>query len=255
MGRYPVLSFYLLAILISWIGWAPVVLGSRGVTFFKAPYFQVLLVLPALGPMLAAVIVSSWTGGKEAVGRLFTSLIHWRVPFRWYLVAIALPASLLLIGKVVTARLALTTTSHAPVQANLAATFITALVIALLSNPWEEVGWRGFALPHLQSACGALSASLIVGLMWGIWHLPLFFWPDNPMSEQSFWVFLIGILASACLYTWLYNSSGHSLLIVTLYHITWNTIGAVTPDVSGIALAVEEWIVAIVLIVAFKGVW
>ncbi|WP_052572286.1 CPBP family glutamic-type intramembrane protease [Chthonomonas calidirosea] len=60
---------------------------------------------------------------------------------------------------------------------------LSAFVFALLSNPWEEVGWRGFALPRLQARHMAFTATLIVGGLWALWHLPLFFWAENPMAN------------------------------------------------------------------------
>ncbi|RME48757.1 MAG: CPBP family intramembrane metalloprotease [Caldilineae bacterium] len=155
-------------------------------------------------------------------------------------VAVGLPLLLLLIGRGATAWLGL---AAKPVlaQGNPVATFLMALVIALVANPWEEVGWRGFALPRLQARYNAFFASLVVGGMWAVWHLPLFFWPDNPMSETPFWRFALGTLASACLYTWLYNSANGSLFIVALHHVAWNTFGAVIGGVSGLAVTIVQW--------------
>ncbi len=251
MRVWPVVMFYLLTIVISWLGWAPALLGARGVTFFRSPIFQVLLILPTVGPTLAAVIVNSRTGDRKV--KLFAPLIRWRVPLQLYVIAIALPILLLLIARQITRWFDLPTVTYTLNQGNRIATIVTAFIVAIVANPWEEVGWRGFALPNLQPLYGAFRSSLIVGLMWGVWHLPLFLWPGNPMSERSFWIFLGYILASACIYTWLYNNANASLLIVTIYHVAWNTFGAAITGVSDIVLGVENWIVAIVLFTWLRG--
>ena len=250
MKKNPLIAYYLIAILIAWLGWAPLVLGSRGVSAFQSPFFQVLLILPAVSPMLAAVIVTGQVEGRQAAKSLPGRLFHWRVNKPWVLVALTLPILLLFLGKWITGWLGLSG-KQMLTQDNLIATFISALIMALVANPWEEVGWRGFVLPRLQKRYNALMASLVVGVMWAFWHLPLFFWLDNPMSGQSFWLFLIDTMGVACIYTWLYNSSKGSLFLVALYHIAWNTFGAIITGVSEEVMLVETWLVVSILIILY----
>jgi membrane protease YdiL (CAAX protease family) len=171
MKKYPLIFFYLIAIGIAWLGWAPLVLGSQGVSAFQSPFFQVLLILPATSPMLAAVIVTRQLEGRQAARSLPGRLFHWRVNIVWVLVALAIPVGLLFLGKWVTGWLGLSGKQMLP-QGDQIATFISAFIMALVTNPWEEVGWRGFALPRLQLRYNALVASLAVGVMWTFWHLP-----------------------------------------------------------------------------------
>lgn len=149
MKKHPVLWFYVLAFAISWLGWLPIVAGSRGVSLFVSPVFQLLLILPAIGPALAAMIVTRASDGKAGISLLLKPLLQWRVGVLWLGVAIVAPALLLVVGKAVTQALGLVATPE-PQGNNIVAIAISAFVIALLSNPWEEVGWRGFALPRLQ---------------------------------------------------------------------------------------------------------
>ncbi len=125
------------------------------------------------------------------------------------------------------------------------------LVMSLFSNTWEEVGWRGFALPRLQKHQNALMATLTVGVLWGLWHLPLFFWAGNPMSDYPFLAWFIDTVAVSFVYTWLYNSAGGSLLVVTLFHILGNTFGVIISDVSITALAIVYCVVAVLLVAIF----
>ena len=131
---------------------------------------------------------------------------------------------------------------------------LTALVIALLSNPWEEVGWRGFALRKFQARYNAFIATLIVGLLWSLWHLPLFLIKGHPMSTIPVLPSLIGIITNAFIYTWLYNSSKGSLLIVSIFHVSLNTVGATLLTVhtgSRLNLAVVSCCVAGLLLVVY----
>lgn len=250
MKKHPLLWFYVLAFAISWFGWLPIVAGSRGVSPFGDPAFQILLILPAIGPALAAMIVTGASGGKGGIRSLLKPLLQWRIGIGWLGVAILLPALLLVVGKVLTRALGLMATPD--LQGNSIVTVaISAFVIALLSNPWEEVGWRGFALPRLQKSHNALAATLVVGVLWGLWHLPLFFWADNPMSNYPFVVWFIGTVAGSFVYTWLFNSTKGSLLVVTLFHVLGNTFGVIISGVSITAMAIISCVVAVLLVAAF----
>jgi len=91
LKRYPVASFYVLAFAISWLGWAPQVAASHGVSLFRSPYFLPLLILPGIGPALAAVIVARALEGKEGSRRLLASLFQWRIGGLWYALALGGP--------------------------------------------------------------------------------------------------------------------------------------------------------------------
>lgn len=86
----------------------------------------------------------------------------------------------------------------------------------------EEFGWRGYALDRLESKYNALSSSLIVGVLWSLWHLPSFFSPSTIQHEQSFFAFLTSVLLLSILFTWLYNNTGRSILVVMLFHTSIN---------------------------------
>ncbi len=252
MSKHPILWFYILAFSISWLGWIPTAMGSHGMAPFDQPYFQALLILPAIGPALAAVIVTWAAYGKKQVTDLLKSLFQARVSLVGYLAAVLGPMVLLLAGQGLTKLLGLSATQPEP-QGELFPLAISVFVMSLLSNPWEEVGWRGLALPHLQKRYTALVATLIVGTLWGLWHLPLFFWKGNPMSEYPFLPWFLGTVAGSFIYTWLYNSTKGSLLLVALFHVTLNTFGVVISGVSVIALAIVYVLVALVLVLTCGG--
>lgn len=250
MRKYPVACFYLLAFAISWLGWIPVALGSHGIAPFDHPAFQFLLILPAFGPAIAAVIVTQVVHGKSGVQDLFKTLIQWRVGLVWYIAAVFGPLFILLAGQLLTNLLGFSATTT-QAQGDLIPLAISALIMALLANPWEELGWRGFALPRLQKRYDAVLATLIVGVLWGLWHLPLFFWIGNPMSGYPFLPWFIGTVAGALIYTWLYNSTKGSVLLVALFHVALNTFGVFISGVSILALSILYCLVAMVLAAVF----
>jgi membrane protease YdiL (CAAX protease family) len=93
----------------------------------------------------------------------------------------------------------------------------------------EEIGWRGYVLPRLQAKYSALTATLILGVIWGFWHLPKYL---THFSVPSFAWFMGHTMAAAVLYTWLYNNTKGSLLLVTLFHASSNTMGIFMPMAS-----------------------
>ena len=248
MKKHPVTGFYSLAFAISWLGLLPGVLGSRGIAPFDSPFVQFLGILFSIGPALAAVMMSQVLQGKTGVQNLLKSLLKWRVNLVWYLVAVLGPIVIFVAGQVLTKLMGLTG-APAAVPSN-PFLFAVAVLTVTLSNTSEEIGWRGFALPYLQKRHHALSATLIVGLLWSLWHLPLVFLTGNPMAQSPL-IWLISVVASAFIYTWLYNSTQGSLLLVALLHVSENIFGAFIPGVSPIAYTLVNCVVAIILILVF----
>lgn len=249
MRKYPLTWFYILAFGISWLGMISAVLGSRGITPFDNPYFQILSIFYAIGPALAALIVSQVAYGKTGVRDLNEGLIRWRVGLIWYVVAVLSPVVLFTVAQVVTKLLGLPVTIPVP-QVNLSPYFIFGLGVNFLATTCEEIGWRGFALPRLQKRYDALLATLIVGILWGLWHLPLVFLVGNSMSEFPL-LWFISIVTDAFIYTWIYNSTKGSILLVALFHGSLNIWGLFITGVSPVAYALLNCVVAIVLITVF----
>jgi uncharacterized protein len=245
MRKYPIAWFYILAFGISWLGMISVVLVSRGIAPVYRPYFLVLSIFYAIGPALAAVIVSQIAYGKTGVWDLLKGLIRWRVGAIWYIIAMLGSVVPILAAQLITKLLGLSVTIALP-PVELSPYVIFAGAVNFLANTCEEIGWRGFALPHLQKRHNALYATLIVGMLWGLWHLPLIFLA-GPMSKYPF-LWFISIAADAFIYTWIYNSTKGSILPVALLHGSGNIVVAFITGVSPIAYALVNCVVAIVLI-------
>jgi hypothetical protein len=115
----------------------------------------------------------------------------------------------------------------------------------------EEVGWRGYALPRLAARMGLGPASVLLGIVWAVWHLPLFYIAGTGSDEQSFPLYAMHVTAVSVAMAWLYWKSGGSLLLVMLMHAAVNNIGDIVPastpgvhDVFGLAGSLVGWISA-----------
>lgn len=194
--RHPVAAFAFLAYALSWTAWAPVVLGGGG------PVVVALYFLGVLGPAVSAVIVSRVIGAP--IRPWAKQIVRWRVPARYYLYALGLPALLFVLVNVELAMLG-RDIDLSLLPERLPAYLMTFLLVLTIGGGLEEPGWRGFALPRLQQHHTPMKATLILGLVWGAWHLPLY------------GLGAIGPLLFVFFYTWLYNSTGSVLLCILLH--------------------------------------
>jgi len=249
MKKYPIAWFYILAFAISWLGMILAALGSHRIAPFDSPYIQLLSIFYAVGPALAAVIVLWVVEGKIGVQNLLKGLIRWRVSPVWYIVALLGSLMLLITAQGITQLLGLSAT--VPTQpVDLSPYVVLSFAVNFFATTCEEIGWRGFALPRLQKRHSAFIATLIVGTLWAFWHLPIVFIVGNPMSEYPFLWFIL-IVTNAFIYTWIYNSTKGSILLVALFHGSLNIWGAFIPGVSPIAYVLLKCVIAIILITVF----
>jgi CAAX protease family protein len=194
--RHPFVVFVALAYGISWGLWLVAALGGGRVPFLFG----------ALGPMAAAAAVT-WLSRRSLIGWI-RPVWRWRVPLRWWLYALGLPAGLYAI---VTAVLQVTGSSVDWTLAGqrLPGYVSTFVFVLFVGGALEEPGWRGFGLPTLQRRYGPLRSTLILGLVWGIWHVPVY----GPAG------FVIPLIL-AVFYTLLWNAT-HSLLLCILLHASF----------------------------------
>ncbi|MGH2087713.1 lysostaphin resistance A-like protein [Aerococcus urinaeequi] len=123
--------------------------------------------------------------------------------------------------------------------------FATYVVAAI---PVEEVAWRGFALPHLQKRYSAFVASMIIGVLWAVWHAPLLFNLDNVMSTYPLLPWFVDVMMDSVIYVWLYNSTKGSVLLLVLYHALSNTLGGF----AGWSTATASIAIAALLLLIYK---
>ena len=219
-------TFFVIAFAISWLLWLPQVLDSNG--WVQLPEFVGILGMFApFGPFVAAMWFTGRQGGLEGVKRLLER--GWSLDFdrRWLLPAILLMPAVGLITVVVMTLVGL------PIQWEFARPWQvlvpTFFVILLLNALPEEYGWRGYALGPMLNRSSALAASLILGLLWGLWHLPLHFIEGTVQSAIPVYQFVIQQMVLAVLYTWLFNNTRGAVSVAILFHAVANIVGAAVP--------------------------
>lgn len=219
LAKHPFMSFFGLAFGISWGIWVPLVLLQVEHPIYK---------LGTFGPTLAALLLIASQGGEKGLLSLWRKLTLWRVDFGWYLFSLFAAVPVLLVGIWLDRWLGGPSPEfNDPAQIYLVIpAFLYVLFTSVLG---EEIGWRGFALPKLLQESRAVTAGLILGGIWGVWHLPLFSIPGNFHVHVPLLPFVLQILAFSVLYTWMYIHTEGNLLLPHLFHTASNTALGVLP--------------------------
>ncbi len=195
----PLIAFFILAYALTW--WV-----------YPLLRFSPLIGLFGLfGPALAAIVITHVTDGRRGVKALLGRTVRWRVPLPWYLVALGLPAAAALLAAALYVLVGPGTSIH---LARLSALDFVLILLVV----GEELGWRGYALPKLVKTRSPLVASLIIGVLWWLWHLPLFFIAGTPQFNQPIAAFLVMTTAYSILLSWVVLQARGSVLIATLFH-------------------------------------
>jgi hypothetical protein len=194
------------------------------VIFFPEPFralfgeltgFHPLYILAVAAPTLAATTLTLAWEGRSGLRGLWDSLTRWRFGFQWYVFAlVVIPVLGWLMSRV----------AGADPQYDLSTpTLVVAALLNLLIGPLgEELGWRGYALPRLLRRFNPCAASLILGAIWGLWHLPSFFVSSQVQADLSLPLFLVGALCLSIIATWLFQHTGGSVLITVVLHYAVN---------------------------------
>jgi len=172
-----------------------------------------LFYLAVYAPAIAASIIIIYNTGTGGFLRFLSRLLIWRCSLAWYAFLILGIPLLFYAGSALKGNLFSEPFPFSSLQA-----LLGALLFAVLKGPVEELGWRGFALPLLQRKLTPMSAALILGLIWGFWHLPAFLLSGMQQSEWSFTPFLAGTIAISVIMTPLFNASRGSILLPALVH-------------------------------------
>ncbi|MWV39076.1 CPBP family intramembrane glutamic endopeptidase [Natrialba sp. INN-245] len=207
---HQVTLFFVLAIAFTWTAHGIEIVTGRP-----------LIPIGVLGPILAAALLTWVTGGslRQWAGQV----LIWRTGLRWYLIAIVgLPVVL-----VVSSTVLIVVLTGDPPRPELLPER-TGLIVGyfffqlFLQGGLEEFGWRGFALPRLQERYTALVASIVIGVVWALWHAPLFFVPGTFYSQIPPVLYLLQTIGTSVMITWVYNSTGGSVLLAMAFHAANN---------------------------------
>jgi uncharacterized protein len=217
--EFPLLLFFLLSFLFVFILALPAILFNYGVTDLEVP-FEPLLILGSWTPNIAAFLIIAFVIKKKGgVSALIRRWLMWKEAPFWYLIAISpLLISALAAGVYHVADGTPPDVFEPVTPGVLIVLFILALVTGAMG---EELGWRGFALPRMQSAMSAFTASVILGTIWGFWHLPLWF-AGLGWEDMSFALFTYNCVAISVVMTWVCNNTNGNMLLITLMHLSYN---------------------------------
>src|SRR6266478_4597921 len=257
LRRHPLISFFVLAYAISWT-YVLVFL-----VVWPLPDTMVTDTPELLGPVVAGFVMTAVVSGKAGVRHLLRRFVLWRVGTVWYLLALlGIPA--LYFASIVLVPGAIAS-FKAPALSMAVLYPVLFLVVMVLDGPLlEEPGWRGFALPRLQTRWGPLLGTVILGIMWAGWHAPQYFTKtfaaaNGGLSVSGVIVFLLAVVSFSVLITWAFNNTGGSLLIAILIHTAINFTQALTSDLFP-AAAYNEVVpvavfgaAAVIIVVATRG--
>lgn len=223
----PAIGFVLAALACSWLPWLALVLTTGDP--LADPRSTLLWIAGGYGPPVAAILVVAIHQGRTGLRRLLGGLLRWRWG-RWYLV--------LLLPMPIAFMAVLTAVARGQATLEVAGAGTWLLMPAMLAGGvvlggFEEIGWRGYLLPLLQERVGALTASVAIGLVWALWHAPLFYLESTSQASFSPVWFTVHAVALSVVLTWAYNGSGGSLLLAVLLHGAAN--GWYEVAVSGLA--------------------
>jgi len=266
INRYQIIIFFILTFVFSWFPW----------------YSGIAPEVMAMGPSIAAFIIVVIIGGKRGFVDLVRPFGRWRASLCMWGIAIFGPALLYLIGLGVYLLFGGKAPPFTMIRSEL--NLIPLYLVMVVLMPWngpvgEEFGWRGYALPKLQSKHGPLIASLMIGTIWGVWHLPSFFAPQGvigTIAASLGMIFILpytlGTIANSIFMTWLYNKSKASALIAGIvWHAAINfwapvllsdsslvaaregtQLPTIEPNLYLAVLAIQV-VGAIILVIATKG--
>jgi membrane protease YdiL (CAAX protease family) len=232
--RHPLVSFFVLANLMSWLAWLPYILSQNGlgVWDFRFPEIlgssQLSGVLPGayLGPIASALFVTAVADGRPGLRRWLGRMWRWRVRWHWYAVALlGVPVFMLASGLAFSGGQV-----NAPSMLVVAA-YVPGLLLQMVTTGLaEEPGWRDFALPRVQRRFGPLAGTMVLGPIWSLWHMPLFLtdwghWPDTDWTRPV--AFTVFCLAFNIVMTWVFNRTGESLPLAMLLHVSVNNFASI----------------------------
>lgn len=254
IARYQILLFFLLTLAISWTIWIPATIAKlQGKTTVLAPE-GLIGGIARWTPGLIAILLSFLVFGKIGIGKLFQGIRIWRVGLFWYIFALFFQMVIFFLGKTLDTLLGNSYEVISPLDSVYGSqAALMAPIVILFAFPGafaEELGWRGYVLPRLQNNLNALRSSLVVGAFWGAWHIPLliYFGDLGANDFAGYWWAIVNFVPVASLYTWIYNNTKGSLLLVTLFHIgqqlSNNFLGTLPTYSDDILI----WIVALVVI-------
>lgn len=227
IGQFLVLTFA-----VTWALWALVfhAAGASVVAGHAPPALALggpVFLIGVFAPGIVALALTAFENGRPSLAALLKRLVRWRVGIGFYAFALFLmPATKLLVAVLVR----LVTGAWPSFGETRPLVLVMATILSTLGQAGEELGWRGYLLPRLTERIGLVTASLMLGVIWATWHLPLFFAAGTDTYRQSFPLYALQITAYSVVLSWLYWRTGGSLLLTMFMHSALNNTKDILPS-------------------------
>lgn len=228
----PLLKFLALTFVWSWTFW-----GLGAAARVQLPGLSMgLMFAGSFGPSMAAVAVVANSSGRAGLRSWAARCLNWRIGWGWWAFAVLFPLVVMLGAAGL--HLALGgKLPDSPATGHLLLAVVNFFAVLLLGGPLgEELGWRGYALPTMQKRMGWRLSSLWLGLVWGAWHLPLFFIDGTSQALIPLWLFLLSVVGMSVLFAWVVHHTHGSVLVVLVLHTSvnfWPSVVPVLPNATG----------------------
>lgn len=227
-------GFFVLTFAITWTAWlAPAALGAPGRSgFFRlgGPVFLLGVFVPAI----VALALTAYSEGRMGVAQLLARIGRLHAGAHLYLFALSYMAAIKLFAAMIHRVAMGTWPSFGDTPLPL---MLGAIMVSIWVQAGEEIGWRGYALPRLAMHLGLGGASVVLGVIWALWHLPVFFLQGSGSDGQSFPIYLLHVTAMSVAISWLYWKANGSLLLVMLMHASVNNTSDIVPAAAPSAVS------------------
>ena len=257
----PLRAYLLLTFGSAWLIWLPPLAAEYAGLTLPVPSI-VLITLGSFVPTMTALFLTWRWAGAGDLRRLLGSALVWRVSPLWYLAAIFGPVLVMLLAMGGHVLLGGTAPDYVPFGVRWLVVPLNFVLVFLIGGPLaEEFGWRGLALLALERRFSPPWASLLLGILWSVWHLPLFFITGSAQHSLPFGLYFLLTLALSILISWVFHGTGGSLLLVMLLHTavnTWSGPLMISPEAAGSArpfvlVVILAWVAA--LLVFASSTW
>jgi len=257
--RHPVLSYFVLVLVISWGGMLLVAGPSifEGTSWQTDPRFPFAVLMMLTGPPVAAIVLSVLISGRAGLRELLSRLLKGRVGARWYAVALLTAPLLQAMVLLALSRISPLFLPAIATTGDKATMLFSGIAVGLVGGFMEELGWTGFAIPRMRLRYNVLTTGLVVGIVWGTWHLLQMLWVGSTSSEaiplalflpQYFFSAIAQLTAYRVLMVWVYDRIG-SLFLAVLMHASYifSTLFVLAPPTTGVPFLTYSWVFAAAL--------
>ncbi len=249
---FPLITFFLLTYAVTWSFFIASGVALSSVSVANRTGILQWLILPGVfAPAVVAIAMTARAEGRAGVRALLHRLLQWRVGARWFVFAAGYMAAI----KLTVALVHRIATGAWPRSGDIPLyVLLLAIVVSTPVQAGEEIGWRGYALPRMAAQFGLARASILLGLIWAFWHLPLFFIPGTDTYGQSFVVYALQVTPLSVAFAWLYWRTNGSLLLTMLMHAAANNSKIIVPPPAtgsvnpfGLSASLVAWLMVAVL--------